>query len=116
MYDKRRTRRLLEENEITVEVISKDKLPINKKITYNISKDISFAGARIQTNVFLPLDTRLKIQLMLTQPPRMVTALGEVKWVRGLSGDESFEVGLEFVDTSLDAIKILSDHVAKASV
>jgi hypothetical protein len=115
MYEKRRTRRLVEENEITVEIISKDKLPLSKKITYNISKDISFTGARIQTNAFLPLDTLLKIKLMLTNPPRMVTAIGKVKWVRSLYGDESFEAGLEFVDTSLDTIKMLSDHVAKTA-
>jgi hypothetical protein len=115
MYEKRNTRRLVEENEITIEVVSMDKLPLNKKITYNISKDISFTGARIQTNAFLPLDTLLKIQLMLTNPPRMVTAIGKVKWVRSLYGDESFEAGLEFVDTSSDAIKMLSDHVTKTA-
>jgi hypothetical protein len=115
MYEKRSTRRLVEENEITIEVVSKDKLPFNKKITYNISKDISFTGARIRTNAFLPLDTLLKIQLMLTNPPRMVTAIGKVKWIRSLYGDESFEAGLEFVDTSSDTIKMLSKHVTKTA-
>lgn len=45
----------------------------------------------------------------------MVTAIGKVKWVRSLYGDKSFEAGLEFVDTSNDAIKMLSDHMAKTA-
>ena len=30
----------------------------------------------------------------------MITALGKVKWVRGLIADEFFEAGREFVNTS----------------
>lgn len=106
----------MEENEITVEIVSNVTEPLKKKVVYNISKDISYAGARIQTNTFLPLNTMLKIQLTLSQPPRMVSALGKVKWVRALYGDESFEAGLEFVDTSADTIKILADHAAKSAI
>lgn len=96
MYEKRRTKRLMEENEIILEIVSKDNLSLNKKISYNISKDISFSGARIQTNAFLPLNTLLKIQLTLTNPPRMVTALGRVKWARAMYGDDSFNVFMTF--------------------
>jgi len=113
MYERRRAERLVQENEITIKVVSTDKLPSNKTIIYDISKDVSVSGARIQTNTFFPLNTLLKIQLVLKNPARMVVALGKVKWIRSLFGDESYEAGLEFVDTSSETIQMLADHVSK---
>ncbi len=104
-----------QENEITIKIVSAGKPMLNSKIIYHISKDISSSGARIQANAFLPVDTLLKIQLTLKNPPRMVTALGKVRWVRSLYGDESYEAGLEFVDTSSETIKLLADHVVQAT-
>lgn len=113
MYEKRRSERLAQENEVTIKILSKEKLPPNKKIIYHISKDISSSGARIRTNAFLPVGTLLKIQLALKEPRKMVTALGKVKWVRALYADESFDAGLEFTDTSNETIKLLADYVSQ---
>ena len=113
MFDKRKSKRLAQENEITIKIVQNEKLPPNKKTIYHISKDISSSGARIQANVFLPVDTLIKIQLNLKDPPRMVTALGKIKWIRSLYGDESYEAGVEFVDTSSEANKLLAEHVEK---
>jgi hypothetical protein len=41
----------------------------------------------------------------------MVTALGKVKWIRSLSGDESYEAGLAFVETAKETITMLSEYV-----
>ena len=111
MFDKRKSKRLTEDNEITIRVVSKENMSPGKNIIYHLSKDISSSGARIQSNVFLPVDTLIKIKLNLKDPPRMVAALGKVKWIRSLSGDESYEAGLEFVDTSNETIRMLSEYV-----
>ncbi len=113
MRDNRQAERLQQENEITIKIISTNKLPAGKKIIYHISKDISSTGARIQSNVFLPVDTLLKIQMILKDPPRLIEALGKVMWIRSLYADESFEAGLEFIDTSSDSIKLMSEHIEK---
>jgi len=115
MFEKRQSKRLEEENEITIKVVSTDKLPSNQKVIYHISKDISTTGARIRTNVFLPVDTLLKIELTLKDPPRLVIAVGKVKWIRNLYGDETYEAGLEFNDTSRETIKLLADHVLETT-
>ena len=115
MFEKRQSKRLEEENEITIKVVSTDKLPQNQKIIYHISKDISSTGARIRSNVFLPIDTLLKIELTLKNPPRMISAVGKVKWIRSLYSDETYEAGLAFNDTSRETIKLLADHVLETS-
>jgi len=113
MYEKRRSERLAQENEITIKIVPKGKLPLSKKITYQLSKDISSSGTRVQTNAFLPVDTLLKIQLTLKQPPKMITALGKVKWVKSLYADESFEAGLEFINTSSETIELLANYISQ---
>jgi len=98
MEDKRKAKRLKEDNEITITIISGEENHTKEKIIYNISKDISESGARIQANSFLPVDTPLKIKVTLKNPPQMITAFGKVKWIKILFADEFYEAGLEFVN------------------
>ena len=100
MEERRKAIRLKEEDELTISVLSGASNLPKDKIIYTLSKDISASGARIQAYSFLPVDTLLNIKVTLKHPPRMITALGKVKWVRSLIADEFFEAGLEFVNTS----------------
>ena len=67
-----------------------------EKIIYTVSRDISATGARIQAHRFLPVNTPLKIKVEVKNPPRMVTTLAKVKWIRSVFADEIYEAGLEF--------------------
>ena len=104
MEERRKAERLKGENEITITVISGGKNLPKEKIIYNLSKDISESGARIQSNSFLPVDTLLNIKGMLRNTPQMITALGKVKWIKSIFADEIFEAGLEFVNISREMI------------
>ena len=112
MDEKRRAKRLEEEDELTITIISEGKKPSKVKIIYHFSKDISASGARIQANRFLPVDSLVKIEITLENPHQMIAALGKVKWIKSLFADESYEAGLEFVYTSNDAIQQLADYVS----
>ena len=100
MEERRKEVRLKGEDEIAVSVVSGGGNLPKDKIFYALSKDISVSGVRIQASSFLPVDTLLNIKVTLKHPPRMITALGKVKWVRNIIADEFFEAGLEFVNTS----------------
>ena len=113
MSEKRREKRVREQTKFTITVISKDRILPSKKIIHHMTKDISLVGAKIQTKIFLPVDTFLKIDLMLTKPSRLISAFAKVRWVKSLYADELFEMGIEFVDTSLDIIKALKEHFEK---
>jgi hypothetical protein len=104
MEERRRADRLKKDNEITITVISSGVNPPKEKIIYNLSKDISVSGARIQVNGFLPVDTRLNINFKFEKPPKTITVLGKVKWIKSLFADEFFEAGLEFINTSREMI------------
>jgi hypothetical protein len=105
MKEKRKTERLKEFNEITTTVIS------GEKNFYNYSEDISLSGAKIRGNIFLPVDTLLKIDFTLKNLQQKITALGKVKWIKIIIENKYYEAGVEFVNTPLEAIKKLEDHI-----
>ncbi len=115
MEEKRRNPRLIQENAVTLKIIPVGKQQVHKKVLYHLSKDISASGARIRADTFLPVGSRIKIQLTLNDPVRMITALGKIKWTRSLYGDDSCEAGVEFVDTPVDVIEQLADYVSKTN-
>jgi len=112
MDEKRKSKRLQEESEITLTILSCGGKPAKEKVIYNYSKDISACGARIHANIFLPVDTILKMDIKLKNLKQMITAMGKVKWIKIVCDDESYEAGVEFVHTPAEAIRKLADYVS----
>lgn len=115
MSEKRRERRVREQALFTITLISKDTAETHPKIIHHTTEDISLTGSRIHTNAFLPVGSFLKIDLSLTDPPRMISAYAEVRWAKSVYADELFELGIEFVDTSINIIKALKEHFDKTA-
>jgi hypothetical protein len=110
--EKRKAGRLKEDHEITITIVSEIKNPPKEKILFNYSKDISMSGAKIQGNILLPVDTIVKIDLTLRDMKQKITAFGKVRWNKIIIENESYEAGVEFVNTPGDAIKKLEDYVS----
>lgn len=112
MDEKRRGIRFKDENEITVTIVSGEKKPLKEKVFYNYSKNISVSGAGIKTNIFLPVNTLLLIEMTLKSLRQRITFLGKVKWIKALFEDESYEAGVELFCPPADAIKKLADYIS----
>ncbi|HNQ65701.1 MAG TPA: PilZ domain-containing protein [Smithella sp.] len=107
----RKAERLDEENEVLITILSEiENLP-KEDILYNYSEDISMTGTRIQGNCLLPVDTFLKIDLVLKNLKQTVTVFGKVKWSKPAEDVKSYEAGVEFVDTPEESIKKLGDYI-----
>ncbi len=111
MKTARKAERLNEENEILITILSEITNPPKEKIIYNYSEDISMTGTRIQGNVLLPIDTALKIDLILKNLKQTITVFGKVKRNKVLVEGKSYEAGVEFVDTPSESIKKLGDYI-----
>lgn len=107
MRNKRKDRRIKEENKLILEIVSDNEILKCKKIFYTLTKDISLGGINIRTDTFLPVDTVVKLKLSLSKMHDIVDARGKVKWVKCIYDDEVFEIGLEFVDMPPDKITSL---------
>ena len=107
MKEKRKTERLNEFNEITTTIIS------GEKNFYNYSEDISVSGAKIRGNITLPVDTLLNIDFTLNNLQQKITAFGKIKWIKKIIENKYYEAGVEFVNTPLEVIKKLEDHILR---
>ena len=110
--ERRRAERLREDNEITITIVSGGKDLPQEKIIYNYTKDISVGGARIQANIFLPVNALLKIDLILKNLRQRITAFGKVKWSKIIIENKTYEAGVEFVDTPEESIKTLEYYIS----
>lgn len=112
MDERRRAPRLQEENEVTITVVSGGNDLPEEKVIHNRSKDISASGARIKAHICLPVDTLLMMEMKLNTVRQMITVIGKVKWVKIIYEDESYEAGVQFVNTAGDAVRKLRDYVS----
>ena len=112
MDERRGTPRIKEKNKVKITVISgKENLP-KRKINYYLGKDISKSGIRIQTNIFLPINTQLKIEVTLKDLPPMITVFAKIIWIKRFSTNDFCEAGLKFFNTSNEMIQQLEDYIS----
>lgn len=110
--EKRKENRLKEENEVIITIASGELKPSGEKPPHNYCKDISPSGAKIHGNVPLPIDTLLNIDFTLESLHQKITTCGKVKWIKIINEDDSYDEGVEFVNTSEEAMKILKDYIS----
>lgn len=113
MREKRRTERLFSKSPITITYQHIGNEPPRRKIIHHTSKDISPHGVRILTPVFLPVDSLLNIEVQLENPPRVLITRGRIRWIKNLYSNEMFEMGIEFINPSLEFKRALRSHVEK---
>lgn len=111
MKEKRKEERLEDDNEVVIIVVPREKNQAEEKIPYNCSKDISVSGTKIKGSTPLPVDTVLKIDLILKNLRKTITTLGKVKWIK-TNKDNSYEAGVEFVNTPEEAVQKLKDYIS----
>lgn len=111
MNEKRKAERLKELNEISISVISDVENISKEKLVYNYSEDISAFGTKIRGNVLLPVDTILKIDFRLKTLKKQITAVGKIKWIKVIIEDKYYEAGVEFVNTTKEALQKIEDYI-----
>jgi hypothetical protein len=96
MEEKRRVLRIKDENEVTIKVVSGGKNLPEEEINDNHTKDISVCGAKIHTNIILPVNTLLELDFTSKGVHQQIKILGKVKWSKVINENESYEIGVEF--------------------
>jgi len=105
---KKKSARLKEDNEVTIIVVSgRDPLP-REKVIYNSCKDLfPYPAPELMPIFCYAIDTLIKIRHYIKTVHQMITVMGKVKWIKIICNDESYEEGIEFVNTPDEAIKKL---------
>ena len=66
----------------------------------SLMQDISESGARMTINEFLPLDSKLSLQIQLASGRSSAQGACRVAWVRKAAFNEQYHVGVEFAGFS----------------
>jgi hypothetical protein len=83
----------------------------HRKVTHSLTKNISLSGIMIESDVFIPVGSMLTLELSLEKNPEVITVIAQVRWIKTLYEDESFAMGLEFVDLPTTGLNALLSHL-----
>jgi len=97
MQERRKEKRLKDKNEVAVTIVDDEKNTVQEEIFNSHTTDISVSGAKIQSNIFLPVDTLITIKMKLKNLGKMIL-IGKVKWTDVVFNDKLYEAGVEFVE------------------
>lgn len=111
MVEKRKAKRLTENDEVDVIVFADGKKFPKETFSINYSKDISLLGVRIKGNVYLPAGNFIRAEIKLNSKCPKITVIGQVKWVKPIKGEKSFEAGIEFFVPPSETIKNLKEYL-----
>jgi c-di-GMP-binding flagellar brake protein YcgR len=111
--ERRRDSRVKEEDKVVIELLTNGQPPSEATILNALTRDISPGGVRLTTNRLLPVNTLLKLEVVLSRRRRVVQAAGIVRWARTVYDKEMFEVGIEFTQISPDDKMLLLEHTYK---
>jgi len=108
--NRRRDSRVSEEDKVVLELIFNAQHPQEKTVFSALTKDISPGGVRFMTNVALPVDTLVRMEIALSKRRKLIHATGKVCWSRSIYEEELFEMGVEFTEISPEDKMILLEH------
>lgn len=111
--DRRREPRLEDGFPITLSPRDKSGRRGEKVLYYGRTRNASPSGLSIDCEIAFPVGTILSLKLQSPRTRQLIQAAGEVKWVTPIPDARSYEIGLEFVDTSVRNILEFLDHLYK---
>jgi c-di-GMP-binding flagellar brake protein YcgR len=111
--ERRKDSRVSEEDKVVIELFPDLQPPPQKKIFSALTKDISPGGVRLMTNVALPVNTPVRMEIVLSKRRKLIQATGIVRWSRSVYEADLFEMGVEFTEIALEDKMILLEHTYK---
>jgi hypothetical protein len=111
MADRRKRRRIPEENRIVLDFYPFAWEPDHPKDNFTLTRDISIEGVRIMSKWPFPVGAVLRLNLALSRSRQLVHIDGQVKWVNEVYDGEMFEIGVEFIHKISETVVCLIKHL-----
>jgi len=111
MKEKRKEKRVFEEDKIVLNLLAEGNFPGSTETYYSLTQDISAGGVRIVTDSPLLVDSNVRFEIALAKTRRLVSGTGKVRWLNRLFEDRVFEAGLEFIELSPEGVGAILENV-----
>ena len=79
---------------------------------FAFTDNISLCGFKIIADTYFPVDSLVKADVSLSKTDKTIDVTGKVRWVKDIA-ENTYEIGIEIVDTSKENIQIFYDHLYK---
>ncbi len=113
MKEKRKEPRIPGEDKVVMSLIDGTPLPAPKDAYFSLTRDISAGGVRLITDAPVPVDSDVRLEIVLSKVRKIAKAKGKVRWVGPIYGEGVYEVGIEFTDISPESIGAILEFVYK---
>lgn len=80
-----------------------------------ITRDIGEGGVRLVAHEFIPLFTKLKIEIFLSPLSNSISTISKVAWMRKIPYADQYDVGLEFIELPEISRKLIANYISKNS-
>jgi hypothetical protein len=111
LLERRHVQRIEQETKVAFSVISGGESAHHRKVSHSLTKNISLSGIMIQSDMFIPVGSMMTLELGLEKNPEVITVIAQVRWIKALFENESFAVGLEFVEIPTAGLNALLSHL-----
>ena len=78
-----------------------------------ITHDVSEGGVKFTANEFLPLASRLVIEVFLPAQPKPIKAISKVAWIQKAPSGDQYVIGNQFLGVAKDDKGQLSEYVKR---
>lgn len=112
--DRRREPRTEDLSQVTLEPQGELPPGLGRGVYYAQTRDASPSGLRVEADLEFPAGTRVLIKLKSPKTHKTIQALATVKWAEKPADGPAFRMGLEFIETSVEMILDLLEHIYKA--
>jgi hypothetical protein len=111
MEDRRREKRIKEENRVLIELpgisSSNNNHPANA-----LTRDLSLGGARLITDRYYEIESNLKVTLYLSRSKQIIKVRAQVRWAREIDTG-IYEIGVQFEHGIPTSLLALINHLFK---
>jgi c-di-GMP-binding flagellar brake protein YcgR len=115
MKERRESKRIRVEDEVTIVVDCEDPFSPARKICHAMTRDISLQGLRMRCSELIPAESSLKLQVSFRHPRRAIGVYGKVRWIKKVPGQELYEIGVRFTELSTENSRILKEIIRGAT-
>ena len=109
--ERRREPRHADANEIILQSRAAQELKVEEGVYRAWTRNASPSGLKVECDFSFPLGTVFDIKIFSPKSHKQIHAAGRVIWTARLKEVKAFEIGLEFVETSVDTILEIVDHI-----
>ena len=93
-----------------VKLVSDPLLLCKATVNARIS-NISAGGCCLRTEKFLPIGSKIELQINFPNIPQLVSAVGDVVWTKQIAKTDRYEFGIEFKQISEELRKVIDEHI-----